>query len=256
MNTSTLLLVTVVATWIMSKIERCPNSSYGLGGNRKLSHLLAGLGWGVICLSLLVAGLWTAGYLVIDKRLLFGFDTLRYGAIWFVGFLVVGLVEEYLARGYLLFTLSRGLTGIYHSLVRGLPNKALGFWTAALILSILFGLGHDHNPDESPIGLLSAGLASLVFCLSQLVAHRLAVVGYWVPCCLGLGSIVLVWCGGQRRYGAESSAGNASGWKAGAQRRSYGSRGQPVRAGRHGGHHGYHLVHVIGRAGCWARARP
>jgi membrane protease YdiL (CAAX protease family) len=34
------------------------------------------------------------------------------------------------------------------------------------IFSILFGLGHGRNPGESPIGLLSAGLASMVFCFS------------------------------------------------------------------------------------------
>jgi hypothetical protein len=45
-------------------------------------------------------------------------------------------------------------------------HKALGFWTAALLLSFLFGLGHASNLGESPIGLLSASLASLVFCLS------------------------------------------------------------------------------------------
>src|SRR5208282_1390693 len=31
---------------------------------------------------------------------------------------------------------------------------------------ILFGLGHGKNPGESPIGLLGAGLVSLVFCFS------------------------------------------------------------------------------------------
>jgi uncharacterized protein len=45
-------------------------------------------------------------------------------------------------------------------------SKAFGFWTAALLLSILFGVGHKQNPGESPIGLLAAGLAGLVFSLS------------------------------------------------------------------------------------------
>jgi membrane protease YdiL (CAAX protease family) len=33
-------------------------------------------------------------------------------------------------------------------------------------LSILFGFGHKSNPGESPIGLLGAGLAAMVFCFS------------------------------------------------------------------------------------------
>lgn len=153
-------------TWVMSKIEKRPVSVYGLGGQRKLSKFFAGLAWGVVCLSLLVILLWKAGLLVFDGRLLFGAGVLRYGAIWLLGFLVVGLLEEYLTRGFLLFTLGRGTAGIYSWLFKSRHSKALGFWTAALLISILFGLSHGKNPGESPIGLLSACLGSLVFCLS------------------------------------------------------------------------------------------
>jgi len=45
------LLATLFVTWIMSKIERRPNSVYGLGGTRKLPHFFAGLAWGVSCLT-------------------------------------------------------------------------------------------------------------------------------------------------------------------------------------------------------------
>jgi membrane protease YdiL (CAAX protease family) len=159
-------LATLLVTWIMSKIERRPNSAYGLGGTRKLPHFFAGLAWGVTCLSLLVLTLWKTGLLVIDSRLLFGSDAFRYGALWLVGFLVVGLLEEYLTRGYLQYTLTRGLAGLYQWAFNTRHSAALGFWTAALIFSILFGLGHGSNPGESPIGLLSAGLAAMVFCLS------------------------------------------------------------------------------------------
>jgi len=159
-------LVTLFAAWIMSKIERRPNSVYGLGGTRKLPHFFAGLAWGITCLSLLVLTLWKTGLLVIDNRLLFGSDALRYGAIWLFSFFLVGLLEEYLTRGYLQYTLTRGLAGIYKLAFKTPHSTALGFWTTALIFSILFGLGHGKNPGESPIGLLSAGLAAMVFCLS------------------------------------------------------------------------------------------
>jgi membrane protease YdiL (CAAX protease family) len=165
-NESIPLAVALLLTWIMSKIERRPNSVYGLGGTRKLPHFFAGLAWGVTCLSLLVLALWKTGLLVIDSRLLFGTDAFRFGALWFVGFLLVGLLEEYLTRGYLQYTLSRGLAGLYQWAFNTRHSAALGFWTAALIFSILFGLGHGNNPGESPIGLLSAGLAAMVFCLS------------------------------------------------------------------------------------------
>jgi uncharacterized protein len=164
-NESIPLLATVFVTWIMSKIERRPISAYGLGDSRKLAHFLAGMGWGVICLSLLVLTLLKSGLLVIDSRLLSGIAIFRYGAIWLLGFLVVALLEEYLTRGYLQYTLSRGLAGLYHRAFKT-HSAGLGFWTAAVIFSILFGLSHDSNSGESPIGLLSVGLASMVFCFS------------------------------------------------------------------------------------------
>jgi uncharacterized protein len=159
-------VVTFIVTWIMSKIERRPNSIYGFGGSRKLPHFVAGLASGVICISLLVFTLWKAGLLIIDSRLLFGIDILRYAAIWLFNFLLVGLFEEYNTRGYLQYTLTRGLSGFYQWAFKTRYSVALGFWTAAVIFSILFGLGHGKNPGESPIGLFSSGLAAMVFCLS------------------------------------------------------------------------------------------
>jgi uncharacterized protein len=159
-------LVVLLVTWIMSKIERRPVSVYGFGDSRKLPHFLAGLAWGVICLSLLILTLLKAGFLVIDSRVLFGANILRYGAIWLLGFLLVGLLEEYFTRGYIQYTLTRGLAGFYQWAFKTPNSAALGFWTAAVILSILFGLGHSSNPGESPIGLLSAGLGGMVFCFS------------------------------------------------------------------------------------------
>ncbi|MGA2099932.1 MAG: CPBP family intramembrane glutamic endopeptidase [Candidatus Sulfotelmatobacter sp.] len=159
-------VVTVFVTWIMSKIERRPVEVYGLGDSRKAAHFFAGLIWGVICLSLLIFTLVKTGHLVFDSRLLFGSDVLRYGAIWLFGFFLVGLLEEYLTRGYVQYTLTRGFAGLYQLAFKTRHSKALGFWTSALVLSVLFGLGHGKNPGESPIGLLSAGLAGMVFCFS------------------------------------------------------------------------------------------
>lgn len=159
-------LLIFFATWIMAKIEKRPNSVYGLGGPRALPNFLAGLAWGVTCLSLLVFTLWKTGLLVFDSRLLFGAVAFRYGLIWFLGFLMVGFLEEYLTRGYVLFTLTRGLGGIYSWLFKTRYSKALGFWTAASLLSVLFGLGHKQNPGESPVGVVAAGLVGLVFSLS------------------------------------------------------------------------------------------
>ncbi len=165
-NEAVPFLLVLLVTWIMSRIERRPNSVYGFGGRRKLPLFLAGLFWGITCLSVLILLLWKSGLLVFDGRMLFGGDVLRYGALWFVGFLLVGFLEEYLTRGYVQYTLTRGVAGIYQWLFKTRHSEALGFWTAAVFFSILFGLGHGNNPGESPIGLLSAGLAGMVFCFS------------------------------------------------------------------------------------------
>ena len=61
-----------------------------------------------------------------------------------------GIAEESLLRGYLQYTLTRGI----------------GFWWGALLMSILFGVLHGHNQGESPVGLFSAGAVGLVFCIS------------------------------------------------------------------------------------------
>jgi hypothetical protein len=134
--------------------------------SRKLSHFLVGLAWGIACLTVLILTLWKAGLLVIEGRVLSGGDIFRYGAIWLLGFLLVGLLEEYLTRGYVQYTLTRGLTGLYQWAFKTRHSAALGFWTSAVIFSLLFGVGHTTNPGESPIGLLSVFLAGMVFCFS------------------------------------------------------------------------------------------
>ena len=162
-----LFAVLVLASFVMSRIERRPFASYGIGATpHALRQFLTGLLWGVLFLSLLVLLLRSTHLLVFDIRLLSGGSILRFGAEWALGFLSVGLFEEYFLRGFLLFTLARGLSGIYAAVLNSPNHDALGFWTAATLLASVFGLGHRANPGESSIGLLTAGLAALVFSLS------------------------------------------------------------------------------------------
>lgn len=173
----TALLAVAAATWLMAKIERRPVAVFGLGGDYRLRNFLAGLAWGIALLSLLVFSLRATGLLVFDRRLLSGRSALRYGAIWLIGFLFVGMFEEYLFRGYLQFTLARmirGIVGLFRSYASGTPAApmhtprldALSFWIASLLLSCYFSLDHTTNPGESPLGLVAVVLIGLVFCLS------------------------------------------------------------------------------------------
>ena len=161
------LLVLAVAAWIVSRIERRPVASYGIGATTGAARqFLTGLLGGILLLGLLVGTLWLTHLLVFTGVLLSGLALARYAAEWAFGFLLVGLTEEFALRGFVQFTLARGIAGALHAVTGSPYARAIGFWIAAALLSFVFGLGHSNNPGESPIGLLSAGLIGLVFCLS------------------------------------------------------------------------------------------
>jgi membrane protease YdiL (CAAX protease family) len=166
-------LIVLLVTFVLSRIERRPLRVYGLGSiTERAGQFFAGLLWGVVLLSLLIGLLWKFHLLDFNARILSGGNVLRYGAVWLIGFLLVALFEEYFMRGYLLFTLTRGLTSIIEAIssfftldLKPTTVTIFAFWISAAILSFLFGAGHSANNGESPIGLLAAGLAGLIFCL-------------------------------------------------------------------------------------------
>jgi len=150
----------------MSRIERRRFSVYGLDGSRRIRNLIAGAGWGVACISLLIFVLHHFGLLALSLNPLNAWDVTRYGVAWAIVFFIVGVFEETFTRGFLLYTLSRGLSGLYNRFSSPKTSHALGFWTATVLLAVLFMRGHKSNPGESPIGLLETFAASLVFSLS------------------------------------------------------------------------------------------
>jgi len=68
---------------------------------------------------------------------------------WALAFLLVGLAEEFLFRGYIQYTLTSGI----------------GFWPAAFVMSGLFGLGHFFNSHENAAGSEAVVLFGLLLCL-------------------------------------------------------------------------------------------
>jgi hypothetical protein len=143
-------LPALLATAIMAMIERRPLLAYGFQGESRAVRFVSGLILGFVALSAFLLVLWKAGLLVFDGQLLHGTAILKYALGWGLMFFMTALFEETTLRGYLQFTLTRGI----------------GFWWAALLLSFLFGFAHGSNPGETHVGLASAAGIGLVFCLS------------------------------------------------------------------------------------------
>src|SRR5579863_886694 len=154
-----LALLVLVATAIMARIEGRPVLSYGFIDQRRLSRFLLGIVGGVAALSALVLALKMSGWLIFDGQALHGRTAWSYGLQWGLAFLLTAWFEESLLRGYLQSTLTRGV----------------GFWWAAVLLSLAFGATHLPNRGESPIGIVSVVGAGLLFCLSLWLTKSL----YW-----------------------------------------------------------------------------
>jgi hypothetical protein len=152
-----------LVSWFMAAIEHRKLSSFGLGGAHRIRRLLTGAFWGIAAISLLILALRTFHLLAFDSRLDRGAGSILYwGLLQLFGFLLVGLTEEYSMRGYLQFTLTRGLVWIGHR-ISPQHARTIAFWIAAFLTSILFLLGHTHNTGENALGLFQVFLAGVVF---------------------------------------------------------------------------------------------
>jgi membrane protease YdiL (CAAX protease family) len=174
--------------------------AFNLTGPRRIPHFFSGLAAGFAALSALVGAMTWGGWLHFGPVALSGAQIVHFGAMWAAAFLLVGCVEEGIFRGYLQFTLTRGINfwwalgvvaliclhlalrakgngavGVYAIALLGLfPCLILqvrkaprsGFWQAAWVTSTLFGFIHTSNGGENWIGIFAAALIGFVFCVS------------------------------------------------------------------------------------------
>jgi uncharacterized protein len=146
----TAILPVVLATGVMALAERRSFWSYGLTDSALLQRFGWGTFWGFVMLSGLVALLMVTGHLAFDGTALTGLAAVRFAIEWGVLFAIVAVAEEMTFRGYLQQTL----------------GKSIGFWPAAVILSLGFAAAHLTNSGEAVIGIVQVATAGLVFCYS------------------------------------------------------------------------------------------
>lgn len=141
----------VVPAVILARVEQRKWGAYGLPGKAAFGRLFwSGILWGFAAISLLMLALYALHDYAFGHVVLHGVRLARFAGFWALMFLLVGLFEDFLLRGYSQFTLARGI----------------GFWPAAIVLSCAFGLIHLRNGGEAWPGLLAAAAIGFFFCLT------------------------------------------------------------------------------------------
>lgn len=136
---------------IMARVEKRRFGVYGLPAQGAFGrNFWVGSLWGFAAISILLLAIEGVGDFSAGGLALHGERILKLGAFWAVVFLCVGLFEEFLIRGYAQFTLAQGI----------------GFWPAAVVLSVAFGALHLGNPGENRVGIVAVVMIALFFCLT------------------------------------------------------------------------------------------
>lgn len=146
------LIQVLIATGIMARIERRRFAAYGIPtGNAFGRDFWVGCGWGIGSTTLLVALIAAFGGYRIAGLAIHGGTLLYFTLIWLIANLLLGFSEELQFRAYLLATLADGI----------------GFWVAAILLSIGFGaLHYFFKPHERWEDFACTGLLGLFMCLT------------------------------------------------------------------------------------------
>jgi uncharacterized protein len=145
-------LCVLLATGVMAKlVDKKPWGYFGLPLNRAFASefwigAVVGFGALFVQLSLMRAG----GWFEFGPMVLHGGEILKWGALWGVFFVCVGFFEEGFLRGYPQRVLTNGM----------------GFWPAALLLSVLFGALHLGNKGENGFGIFMVFVDGMTMCFS------------------------------------------------------------------------------------------
>ena len=146
-----IMLAAILPGFVMAQIEGRPFGDFGLPPRRAFRrNFWVGALWGIASLTVLMLVLRAAGAFTFGSLDLQGGRILKFAVYYAVFFLLTGLFEEFLFRGYSLWVLSKGMN----------------FWPAAALLSVSFGAMHGANPGEAKIGLVAVVAIGFFFCLT------------------------------------------------------------------------------------------
>src|SRR5262249_51439164 len=109
-NETAALIGALAAALIMSRLEKQPFANYGLpvaGARRKF--FWQGTLFGLTEISLVIGSAAALGAYRFGAVVVHGAELLRWMIFWAVFFVCVGLYEEFAFRGYVQFTLARGI---------------------------------------------------------------------------------------------------------------------------------------------------
>lgn len=139
------------AAWMMARGEHRAVGAYGLPAGEMFGRKFwLGMLFGLVEVSALIGLISAFGGYSFGPLVLHGGTIARWGLLHLVLFTMVGFFEEFLFRGYTQFTLADGI----------------GFWPAAVLLSVGFGAIHLGNPGEGWVGAASVALVGLFFCFT------------------------------------------------------------------------------------------
>jgi uncharacterized protein len=139
-------LAAFLAAWIMSQLERRPMGVYGLPSRSAFGkQFWLGCLFGFCEMFLLIGLIAAFGGYSFGSLAEHGAEIFKWALFWGAFFLTVGFFEEFLFRGYTLYTLADGI----------------GFWPAAVLLSICFGAVHFKNSGEGWVGVLGVVFVGL-----------------------------------------------------------------------------------------------
>jgi uncharacterized protein len=148
----TILFVCIlVVVLIIGRFEHRSIAEYGLPLQKMFGKdFWAGalLGFGILSANvavMILTGTYSFGAIALPAV-----HVVKYGVLWAFAYLMVSMAEEFAFRGYLQYTLTRGM----------------GFWPASVVTSALFGLTHLDVQGEPWTTIVNIALLALLLCMA------------------------------------------------------------------------------------------